>query len=130
MGLLNAGSSGLVSSLVGYDFMGSYTTASTAAALWFQPVAGDGGAVPTGSWQSKPTAPLVGRGRRTRSAAVPLCQGRAGVVIPHGVPAVGHSVHLNRSVRLDHDVFLMIRQPVAPKISGSIVSTAAQITQA
>ena len=38
MGLLNAGSSGLVSSLVGYDFMGLYTTASTAVALGFQPV--------------------------------------------------------------------------------------------
>ena len=34
------------------------------------------------------------------------------------------------SIQLDHDFSLMIRQPVVPRTSGSIVSTAAQITQA
>ena len=54
-------------------------------------------------------APLVGGGRRTRSAAVPLCQGRTGVVIQRGVPVVVRPEHVNRSVRLDYDFSLMIR---------------------
>ena len=33
-------------------------------------------------------------------------------------------------VRVDHDFSLMIRQPVVPRTSGSIVSAAAQITHA
>ena len=42
----------------------------------------------------------------------------------------GGFARMNRSVRLDHDFSLMIRQPVVPRTSGSIVSTAAQITHA
>ena len=60
----------------------------------------------------------------------PRWSGAAGIAGQCGVAAVDRPEHLNRSVRLDHDFSLVIRQPVVPRTSGSIVSTAAQITHA
>ena len=60
MGLLNAGSSGTGVFVGRRRLHGSYTTASTAAALWFQPVFPETAAQSRQVASKKPTALLVG----------------------------------------------------------------------
>ena len=69
---------------------------------------------------------MLSRRRRRSSGGFPTKAGRPVGRWRSASPLVADSL----LVRLDHDFSLMIRQPVVPRTSGSIVSTAAQITHA